>query len=154
MGPAKNVNGRCECGKVVCSCKCSGCLPQGFDIFQDNYHVMCKGAYKNAFVRDDANRLIYLYDRCGTPTMLEWGVSNKMYKFEREMFVGEFPENTITLAYEPAVPEEVFVFKNGLNQTFGVEYDVIWLTTGQIRFNWYNLEAKDKVEVAYKRLMV
>ena len=115
-------------------------------------------------VIDDANEVAYIYgnilhenyhvpeDLClpyFTVSATAETFRNRNYLWGHELFEGVYSGDNIVLQEKPDVGWPTFVFRNGLKQREGQEYEYT-LTDRTIHFNFHPLEATDFVEVHYR----
>lgn len=115
-------------------------------------------------VIDDANEVAYIYgsivhenyhvpeEVCSSyftvPTTVDT-YKNRNYLQGHELFEGEFSGDNIALAKTPDSGWPVMVFRNGLKQRQGQEYEYT-LTNNVVHFNFDPLVNTDYVEVYYR----
>lgn len=115
-------------------------------------------------VIDDANEVTYIYgsivhenyhvpeELCSpyftVPTTVDT-YRNRNYLQGHELFEGEYSGDNITLQHIPDAGWPVMVFRNGLKQREGQDYEYT-LTDAVIHFNFSPLLATDYVEVYYR----
>ena len=138
----------CSCGSTTGYCKATSLIGPG----------------AMTAVIDDANEVTYFYgnivhenyhapeEECTpyfvVPTLYETYVGKQLAQ-GHEVFEGEFPENNITLDKKPSQDWPVFVFRNGLKQREGQEFEYS-LTDKVLHFNFSPLVESDWVEVYYR----